>query len=69
MAKNSETARNEFGKDGDPDVNISISTRELAHMIGFANMNFDELEESDFDRPLGESTGAGVISGTTGGVI
>ncbi|MBD9233568.1 MAG: NADH:ubiquinone oxidoreductase, partial [Alistipes onderdonkii] len=45
------------------------TTRELAHMIRFANMNFDELEESDFDRPLGESTGAGVIFGTTGGVI
>ena len=69
MAKKSEAARPEFGKDGDPDVNISITTRELAHMIRFANMNFDELEESDFDRPLGESTGAGVIFGTTGGVI
>ena len=69
VAKKSEAARPEFGKDGDPDVNISITTRELAHMIRFANMNFDELEESDFDRPLGESTGAGVIFGTTGGVI
>ena len=54
MAKKSEAARPEFGKVGDPDVNISITTRELAHMIRFANMNFDELEESDFDRPLGE---------------
>ena len=69
VAKKSEAARPEFGKDGDPDVNISITTRELAHKISFANMNFDELEESDFDRPLGESTGAGVIFGTTGGVI
>lgn len=69
VAKKSEAARPEFGKNGDPDVNISITTRELAHMIRFANMNFDELEESDFDRPLGESTGAGVIFGTTGGVI
>ena len=69
VAKKSEAARPEFGKDGDPDVNISITTRELAHMIRFANMNFDELEESDFDRPLGESTGAGVNYGTTGGVI
>ena len=69
VAKKSEAARPEFGKDGDPDVNISITTRELAHMIRFANMNFDELEESDFDRPLGESTGAGVIFGTTGGVM
>ena len=45
VAKKSEAARPEFGKDGDPDVNISITTRELAHMIRFANMNFDELEE------------------------
>ena len=69
VAKKSEAARPEFGKDGDPDVNISITTRELAHMIRFANMNFDELEESDFDRPLGESTGAGVIFGASGGVM
>lgn len=69
VAKKSEAARPEFTKDGDPDVNISITTRELAHMIRFANMDFRSLEESDFDRPLGESTGAGVIFGATGGVI
>ena len=38
-------------------------------MIRFANMDFALLEEDDFDRPLGESTGAGVIFGATGGVI
>lgn len=69
VAKKSEAARPEFACDGDPDVNISITTRELARMIRFANMNFRELEESDFDHPLGESTGAGVIFGATGGVI
>lgn len=69
VAKKAEAARPEFSKDGDPDINISITTRELAHMIRFANMNFAELEESDFDKPLGESTGAGVIFGATGGVI
>ena len=68
VAKKSEAARPEFGCDGDQDVNLSITTRELARMIRFANMNFKELEESDFDRPLGESTGAGVIFGATGGV-
>ena len=69
VAKKAEAARPEFSCDGDPDVNISITTRELARMIRFANMDFAALEESDFDRPLGESTGAGVIFGATGGVI
>lgn len=69
VAKKSEAARPEFSKDGDPDVNLSITTRELAHMIRFANMDFDKLAESDFDSPLGESSGAAVIFGATGGVI
>lgn len=69
VAKKAEAARPEFGSGGDPDVNISITTRELAHMIRFANMDFEHLEEGEFDRPLGESTGAGVIFGATGGVI
>jgi NADP-reducing hydrogenase subunit HndD len=54
---------------GDPDVNYSLSTRELAQLIKTANIDFDALPEEDFDNPLGESTGAGVIFGTTGGVI
>lgn len=69
VAKKSEAARAEFGCDGDQDVNLSITTRELARMIRFANIRFDSLAESDFDRPLGESTGAGTIFGATGGVI
>ncbi len=56
---------------GDEEVKIPISiyTRELARLIRYANINFNELPDSDFDHPLGESTGAGVIFGTTGGVI
>ncbi len=38
-------------------------------MLREANINLMHLEEDDFDNPLGESTGAGVIFGTTGGVI
>ncbi|WP_113673682.1 NADH-dependent [FeFe] hydrogenase, group A6 [Vallitalea guaymasensis] len=69
LAKKYEAARDEFKVDGNPDVDISISTRELAHLIKRANLNLLELEESEFDNPLGESTGAAVIFGSTGGVI
>lgn len=69
LAKKFEAARDEFKVDGNPDVDISISTRELAHLIKRANLNLMEMEESEFDNPLGESTGAAVIFGSTGGVI
>jgi len=69
LAKKYEASRDEFSVNGDADVNISITTRELAQMIKNANLKFAELADDDFDRPLGESTGAGVIFGTTGGVI
>ncbi len=69
LAKKYECSRDEFKVDGDPDVNLSISTRELAQMIRNANLNFEALEDEAFDNPMGESTGAGVIFGTTGGVI
>lgn len=69
VAKKYERARTEFSVDGDSDVNITITTRELAHLIRYANIDFSHLEEGEFDAPLGESTGAGVIFGTTGGVI
>lgn len=69
VAKKFERSRPEFAKDGVSDVDIVITTRELAHLIRYANINFAALEESDFDHPLGESTGAGVLFGATGGVI
>lgn len=65
LAKKYEVERPEFNKD----VDISISTRELAHLIRQMNINFESLKEAEFDRPLGEGTGAAVIFGTTGGVI
>lgn len=69
LAKKYEAQRDEFKVDGNPDVDYSISTRELAHLIKQANMDLNLLEDEEFDQPLGESTGAGVIFGTTGGVI
>ena len=69
LAKKFECERDEFKTNGDPDVNYSISTRELAALIKQTNINFMQLEDEDFDTPLGESTGAAVIFGATGGVM
>ncbi len=69
LAKKYECQRDEFKVNGNPDVDYSISTRELAHLIKRANMDINTLPDEEFDNPLGESTGAGVIFGTTGGVI
>ena len=69
LAKKFECERDEFKTNGDPDVNYSISTRELAALIKQTNINFMQLENEDFDAPLGESTGAAVIFGATGGVM
>ncbi len=69
LAKKYECQRDEFKVDGNPDVDYSISTRELAAFIKQANIDFLGLPDEDYDDPLGESTGAGVIFGNTGGVI
>jgi len=69
LAKKYECTRDEFKVNGNPDVDYSVSTRELAHLIKEANIDFHSLPDEDFDRPLGESSGAGVIFGATGGVI
>ena len=69
LAKKYECQREEFAVDGNPDVDYSISTRELAHLIKQANMDLNKLKEDEFDAPLGESSGAAVIFGATGGVI
>jgi NADP-reducing hydrogenase subunit HndD len=69
LAKKYECQRDEFKTNGNPDVDYSISTRELASLIKMANIDFNSLPDEDYDNPLGESTGAAVIFGTTGGVI
>ena len=69
LAKKYECGREEFSSAGNPDVDYSLSTRELAAFIKEANINFSELEEGEFDAPLGASTGAAAIFGTTGGVM
>jgi NADP-reducing hydrogenase subunit HndD len=69
LAKKYECQREEFSVDGNRDVDFSISTRELASFIKQANIDLNNLEDEQFDAPMGESTGAGVIFGNTGGVI
>ncbi|MDD4149265.1 MAG: [Fe-Fe] hydrogenase large subunit C-terminal domain-containing protein, partial [Bacteroidales bacterium] len=69
LAKKYESQREEFAVDGNPDVDFSISTRELAHLIKQSVGDFKHLPDEDFDKLMGQSTGAGVIFGNTGGVI
>ena len=68
-AKKFEAKRPELGHDGMADVDIVITTRELARMIKKAGIDFCALPDEDFDSMLGESTGAAVIFGATGGVM
>jgi NADH-quinone oxidoreductase subunit G len=69
LAKKYEAARPELTGAGSPDVDYVISTRELARMIREAGIDFTMLSDEEFDHPMGTSTGASVIFGTTGGVI
>jgi len=69
LAKKYEAARPELSNNGNQDVDIVITTRELAKMLKEAGIDFNSLEEGEFDNPLGESTGASVIFGATGGVL
>ena len=68
-AKKFEITRPEFGRDGYRDVDANLTTRELARMIRQAGLDFAHLPEEEFDDMLGESTGAAVIFGVTGGVM
>ena len=67
-AKKYEAAREEFQKDGVPNVDYVITTRELIQMIRESGIVFPELEEDAVDMPYGMATGAGVIFGVSGGV-
>ena len=68
-AKKFEASRPEMFDSGYRDVDYVLTTRELAIMIKQAGIDFKSLEESKFDRLMGESSGAGVIFGATGGVM
>ncbi len=69
LAKKYEASREEFTHDGVKDVDIVISTRELADMFKEAGILIDRLEPAEYDNPLGESTGAAIIFGASGGVL
>jgi NADP-reducing hydrogenase subunit HndD len=68
-AKKFEADRPELSAAGYPDVDAVITTRELARMIKEAGIDFASLPDEEFDDILGESTGAAVIFGATGGVM
>ncbi|MDY3928923.1 MAG: NADH-dependent [FeFe] hydrogenase, group A6 [Clostridia bacterium] len=68
-SKKFEASRPEHSSSGTQDIDASLTTRELARMIKQAGINFAELPDEEFDQPFGMATGAGVIFGTTGGVM
>ena len=68
-AKKFETKRDNQNAAGVPDVDIALTTRELARMIESAGIFFKHLPDEEFDMPFGESTGASTIFGATGGVM
>ncbi len=68
-AKKFEVDRDDQNAAGVPDVDIALTTRELARMIKAQQIQFTKLPDSDFDPALGITTGAGAIFGATGGVM
>jgi NADH-quinone oxidoreductase subunit G/NADP-reducing hydrogenase subunit HndD len=69
IAKKYESSRPEMNSSGYRDVDVVLTTRELARMIKEVGIDFTALEMDAFDDPMGISTGAGAIFGTTGGVM
>ena len=69
IAKKFERTRDNMQGTGYDDVDAVLTTRELARMIKQAHINFVDLEDSKFDNPMGEATGAAAIFGVTGGVM
>ncbi len=68
-AKKYENKRDDQSAAGIPDVDITITTRELSRMIKKAGIIWEDLPDETADSPLGSYTGAGVIFGATGGVM
>lgn len=67
--KQFECDREEMNDSGYKDVDVVITTRELAYLIKEAGIDFSSLDDEEFDAPLGSYTGAGNIFGSTGGVM
>jgi iron-only hydrogenase group A len=67
--KKYESDRGELSEESMPDVDAVLTTRELVRFFKMAGIDFNDLPEDDFDNPLGESTGAAAIFGTSGGVM
>lgn len=67
-AKKFESRREELSREAMPDVDIVLTTRELARMIKEAGIDFVRLPDEPFDNPIGQGSGAGAIFGATGGV-
>lgn len=68
-AKKFEVTREDEAAAGFSDVDVALTTREMARMVEKAGLRFTELPDESFDNPLGEATGAGYIFGATGGVM
>ena len=68
-AKKFEVSREELSENGLPDIDVSLTTRELADMIRKAGLMFTDLPDEEFDPFLGIASGAGHIFGATGGVM
>jgi len=68
-AKKYEAARPEMSSSGFRDVDVVLTTRELGRMIRNAGIDFESLDSEEFDLPLGISTGASIIFGSSGGVM
>ncbi len=69
LAKKYEASRDEFITNGVPDVDYVLTTRELAKMFKESGINPAKLNDEVYDNPLGESSGAAVIFGVSGGVL
>jgi iron-only hydrogenase group A len=67
--KKFESSRAELSEEHMPDVDAVLTTRELVRYFNMAGIDFCDLPETEFDNPLGESTGAAIIFGTSGGVM
>jgi len=67
--KKFESDRLELSEEKNPDVDAVLTVRELVRMFNMAGIDFNDLPEDAFDNPLGESTGAAAIFGTSGGVM